>query len=514
MKTNQRKAPNTDFFEILPQAISSLKKTIITPIFGDGKNEKYANERPPLRSELFTEEQLEQHALALSKKHPLISEHPSEQLLKRLAENEEILLEVHALLTEVVKNNNRIAPAGEWLLDNFYLVEEQIYTGKKHLPKGYSKGLPQLSKGESAGLPRVYDIAVEIISHSDGHVDLKSLTGFVTSYQKNTFLQLGELWAIPIMLRLALIENLRRISIQISNDISYKELANKWADEMIEVAENDPKNLVLVIADMARSEPPMVSAFIAELTRRLQEKGNSLSLPLTWIEQTLTDSGLNSSELIHRENQMQAADQVSISNSISSLRFLSTTDWRDFVETTSIVEQTLLRDIDGTYQKMDFFTRDTYRHAVEKIAKYSALTEHKVAEIAIQLALENARSNTETRKNHVGYFLAGKGLKKLEKAAKMKCGKMDSCKRMFNRVPTLYYIGGILLITLLLGYTLFSRLYHPEKNTFFLIGMAIIIFLALSRLAVALVNWLSNLLVQPYLLPRMNFSDGIPEEYR
>ncbi len=68
-----------------------------------------------------------------------------------------------------------IAPAGEWLLDNFYLIEEQIYTGKKHLPKGYSKGLPQLLKGTSAGLPRVYDIAVEIISHSDGHVDLKSL---------------------------------------------------------------------------------------------------------------------------------------------------------------------------------------------------------------------------------------------------------------------------------------------------------------------------------------------------
>ena len=305
MKANQRKVQNGDFFEILPQAISSLKKTIIEPIFGDGKNGIYVNERPPLRSELFSEEQLEQHARAISLKHHLITEHPSEQLLKRLAENEEILLEVHSLLTETVKGNNRIAPAGEWLLDNFYLIEEQIYTGKKHLPKGYSRGLPQLAKGESAGLPRVYDIAVEIISHSDGHVDLKSLISFVNAYQENTYLQLGELWAIPIMLRLALIENLRRLSIQISNDISNKMLANNWADEMIDVAENDPKNLVLVIADMARSEPPMVSAFIAELTRRLQEKGNSLSLPLTWIEQTLTDSGLNSSEMIHKENQMQ-----------------------------------------------------------------------------------------------------------------------------------------------------------------------------------------------------------------
>ncbi|MFN2438484.1 MAG: hypothetical protein ABR503_04735, partial [Chitinophagaceae bacterium] len=117
-----------------------------------------------------------------------------------------------------VKESNRIVPAAEWLLDNFYLIEEQIYTAKKHLPKGYSKALPQLLKGVSAGLPRVYDIVVEIISHSDGHVNIRSLTGFITAYQTINSLKLGELWAIPIMLRLALLENLRRLSIQISID--------------------------------------------------------------------------------------------------------------------------------------------------------------------------------------------------------------------------------------------------------------------------------------------------------
>jgi cellobiose phosphorylase len=514
MKTNQRKNQNTELFEMLPQAISTLKKTIIEPIFGDGKLEKYTNERPPLRSELFTEEQLEQHAVAISRKHQLISDHPSEQLLKRLAENETVLLAVHALLTETVKNNNRIAPAGEWLLDNFYLIEEQIYTGKKHLPKGYSKGLPQLAKGESAGLPRVYDIAVEIISHSDGHVDLKSLVGFVKAYQTQTFLKLGELWAIPIMLRLALIENLRRLSIQISNDIANKMLANKWADEMIEVAESDPKNLVLTIADMARSNPPIESSFIAELTRRLQEKGSSLSLPLTWIEQTLSDSGLNSTDLIQHENQKQAADQVSISNSISSLRFLSTTDWRDFVETTSIVEQTLLNDINGTYEKMDFFTRDTYRHAVEKIAKYSKFSEKEVAEMALRFARENTEVTDDPRLTHVGYYLNGKGILKLQKAAKMRSDKIETCKKIFNKTPLLNYIGGILVITLLLGYGLMVKVYDDGARGWLFALLFMCIGLAGSRLAVALINWLSTLLARPFLLPRMNFSKGIPEEYR
>ena len=337
-----------------------------------------------MRSELFTEEQLEKYAIALAEKHTLLSKNPSENLLKRLDENEKILLEVHENLTEAVKSNTRIVPAAEWLLDNFYLIEEQIYTAKKHLPKGYSRELPQLLKGASAGLPRIYDIAVEIISHSDGHVNLSSLSHFITSYQTVNFLQLGELWAVPIMLRLALLENLRRLSIQISIDIANKTLAAHWAEEMMDTVENNPKNLVLVIADMARSKPPMESSFVAELSRRLQEKGSALTLAINWMEQHLTEEGLSSAVMIQSENQKQAADQVSISNSISSLRFLSTTDWREFVEKTSIVEKTLSQD--SIYCKMDFYTRDQYRHAVEKIAKNSELSEQEVAVMAIEYA--------------------------------------------------------------------------------------------------------------------------------
>ena len=179
-----------------------MKVNITTPIqefisqlrisfLGDNLLHKYDNEKAPIRSELFSLEQLESYARTLAKNHQLTVDRPSEQLLKRLAENEEILLEVHNLLTASAKENKRITPAGEWLLDNFYLMEEQIYTGKKHLPKGYSKGLPQLAKGPSAGLPRVYDLALELIAHSDGRVDLKSLTGFTMAYQEISELKLG-----------------------------------------------------------------------------------------------------------------------------------------------------------------------------------------------------------------------------------------------------------------------------------------------------------------------------------
>ena len=180
-----------------------------TDIFGNDFPRKHIGGEPPLRSELFSADQMVQHGKNLATSHKLESKHVAdERLLTRLAENEVVLLEVRNIVTEAVKANRQITPAGEWLLDNFYLIEEHIHTGKKHLPKGYSRELPRLLNGPSKGFPRVYDIALETISHGDGRVDPETLSRFVAAYQEVTALKLGELWAIPIMLRLALIENL------------------------------------------------------------------------------------------------------------------------------------------------------------------------------------------------------------------------------------------------------------------------------------------------------------------
>ena len=501
-----------DLFKILPQAIAELKKTIIDPLLGDNNYDKYANEMPPLRSEIFTKDKLEAHAVAIAKRHELTTAKTPERLLKRLAENENILLEVYALLSETLKQNNRISPAAEWLLDNFYLIEEQIYTGKKHLPEGYSKTLPRLLKGESADLPRVYDMAVEIISHSDGHVDNINLTGFVKAYQTVSYLKLGELWAIPIMLRLALIENLRRLSVIIAEEISNKALADRWADEMIEIVEKDPKNLVLVIADMARSAPPMVSTFVAELYRRLQEKGNSLSLALSWIEQRLSEMGLTSNEMIRLDNRNQAATQVSVSNCISSFRFLSTANWKDFIEDTGIVEAILRQDINGVYGKMDFHTRDSYRHAVEKIAKCSKLSEHAVAEMVINAAKSGDPDKENARLSHVGYYLTGKGYRATAKAAYAHKSVSEKCRTTVAKTPSPVYLGSICMLSLLFCWLLIAEALTEKLSIGIFIAVCIISFITTTRLAVSLVNWVSTILAGPSLLPRMDYSKGIPDE--
>ena len=475
-----------------------------------------AGEEPPLRSQLFSADQMEQHGRKLAGAHRLAPGRAPDQLLARLAKNEAILIEIYGMLSAAVNANRRVTPAAEWLLDNFYLIEEQIRTAKRHLPKGYSRELPRLTSGTSARLPRVYDLAFEAIAHGDGRIDAESLSRFVAAYQTVAPLKLGELWAIPIMLRLALIENLRRVGVRIAAGSHDRNRAHVWADQMLSVAENDPNSLILVLADMARSNPPMVSSFVAELARRLQGQSAALALPLTWIEQRLSESGFSIEQLVQAETQEQAGVQLSISNTIGSLRFLGAMDWREFVEATSVVEQKLREDPGGLYGRMDFATRDRYRHIVEAIAKGSQLSEAEVARKAIQLAhAGNAGQDGEDdRTAHVGFYLVDKGRPRLERAADMRIPASEVLGRLGRRVPLLLYLGGIVTITVALSVALLATAGATGLFDPVLALLAALLLLATSQLAVSMVNWLATLLVTPHPLSRMDFSKGIPPPSR
>jgi len=466
---------------------------------------------PPLRAELFSADQMKQHGRTLAGAHQLARRWAPDRLLARLADNERILTEACKLLTAALAADRRIVPAGEWLLDNFYLIEEQIRTARRHLPEGYSRELPRLSSGPSAGLPRVYDIALETISHGDGRVDPEGLTGFVAAYQTVTALKLGELWAIPIMLRLALIENLRRVGARVAAARIDRDRAALWAEQMAAVAKKDPKSLILVTADMARDNPPMASSFVAELALRLQ--GLSLTLPLTWLEQRLFESDLTIEQLVHAENQQQSADQVSISNSIGSLRILDAMDWRKFVESMSAVEQTLREDPAGIYPGMDSATRDHYRRTVETIARRSPLAESEVARQAIRLAQAGTGTSDE-RTQHVGFYLIDQGLPQLERAAQVKGSIAGALRGPSGRFPLLIYLGGILLLASIGTGGLLARVAADGEHRAILILVGILAALCTSQLAVALVNWLATLLATPHLLPRMDYSEGIPAQAR
>lgn len=504
-------------------------------LFGYRPSRQDIGDEPPLRGELLSAVQMAQWGRSLANSHVLATGHATDRLLNRLTENERLLIGVSRLLMEALAEGYRIVPAGEWLLDNFYLIEEQIRTAKRHLPKGYSRALPRLRGGRSGGSTRAYDIAREIIAHGDGRVDAENLSHFVAAYQTVAPLKLGELWAIPIMLRLALIENLRRVAVRVAVTRSDQDLADRWADEMAAMVERDPKSLILTIADMARSGPPMSSCFVAEMARRLQGRSPALALPLTWIEQQLAETGETIEQLVQMENQQQAADQVSIGNSIGSLRFLGAMDWREFVETMSLVEGILREDPDGVYGRMDFATRDRYRHVVEKVARKGRRSETEVARHALELARAGAQegladiqvnakdSADPERASHVGFYLIDRGHTLLERRVAAGSpgsesgAQADMRRPLGRRVPQAAlgaYLGSIALLTGLLTWGLLAMAQADGMMGWPLVPLGVLAALGTSHLAVALVNWLATLLARPRPLPRMDLANGIPPQAR
>jgi cyclic beta-1,2-glucan synthetase len=469
----------------------------------------------PLRSELFSAAQMAAHGKHLAARHQLSKRGGPDRLLARLTENDEIIAGTCHELTAAIKAGRQITPASEWLLDNFYLIEEQIRTARRHLPKDYSKQLPRLANEEAEGNPRVYQIALEIISHGDGRVDPESLSRFVDAYQDFAPLKLGELWAIPIMLRLALIENLRRVAMRVFENRTQRDRANMWADQMSETAEKNPSDLILLVADMARSGQPMTSGFVAELARRLQGQSSALTLALQWVTTRLADVGLTIEQQIQAEIQQQAADQVTISNSIGSLRFLGTMDWQEFVETMSAVEQTLRADPADTYGKMDFATRDNYRHVIEKLAKRCEHTEMEVAEQALALATEHrepSRGGLDPRTRHVGYYLVGAGLPALEQRLKVRKPPGALLARIGRGAPLAAYLGAIAVFVALFTGAVVQHAAESGMQGWQLVLLAVLALVGSSQLALALVNFMATQLTRPHPLPRMDFKEGIPED--
>lgn len=472
-------------------------------------------EEKSLRDELFNVDQLILHAKKIANQQLLLKSKKNNFLLGRLNHNGKILHEFNKEILITNKNYNTI-PATRWLIDNFYLIEEQIQLARLHFPKKYSRELPCLATGVYGGYPRVYSIILEFISHVDAQVDETSLLAFIEAYQIKSQLKLGELWAVPIMLRLALIENLQRIASRLQKNQIHRDTANLWVDKLQLMAKTKPSGLIEVVADMAKSDIPFSSAFVSEFCQRISLHNPVLHIARSWLEQRLGEEGLSIEELIHIESQNQAADQLSVNHSISSFRTLAVIDWKFFVETLSIVEKTLQNDPARIYGLMDFTTRDHYRHQIETIARFCSRSEQEVAEQAILLS-QNALSNqSDNRESHVGFYLIEEGNNLFLKSLKVKTSLTSGVQNLVHRYPLFFYAGGILLfslaVCLLFTYILQSQ--DKLQIDWKFIVLSLIFLLCVSQLVVDIMNWFAMLLVTPKVLPRLDFSKEIPSEYR
>lgn len=469
---------------------------------------------PSLREGLFSSSQLESHARALATEQKLAPRSGPEILLRRLAENEDVISRSYQDVAEAIRHGHSQSPAATWLVENYTFIEEQIDQIRLIFPPGYSRKLPCLSSGPLKGFPRIYQMAIELVSHTDGRVDVENISLFIRSCQKVHPLKLGELWAVPIMVNLALVENLRRVSRRIAWRRRQRESAVDWSRRFIQAVELDPKSLITILADFVRSEPSLSAPFLSEMTSCLQGTHSAMGLVINWVEQELSERGQTLELIQQAESHDQTADHASISHSITSLRQMGRIDWRDFVEDLSATEAILRQDPGGVHPEMDFRSRDLCRHEIEDLSRRSSCKEEDVASIALRLATERSQSpENDPREGTVGYFLIGTGRSELETETHYRPTMRRRIERYVLGRALPVYLLAITLLTAVLSFAVL-KIVGSGMPRWWLGVTGIAVILVASRSAVSLVNWWANLAVTPRALPRLDFSAGIPDAHR
>ncbi len=490
----------------------------------------------PIRAEVFGIERLEQHAHTLAQAQR-ITEKPTRgrKLLPRVRQNWRALLVAYRDIVAAVRDKREITQAEEWLLDNFFIVEEQLREVRDHLPSSYYRMLPKVAKGHLEGYPRVYGLVWAYVAHTDSRFELDTLRRFVRAYQGVQPLGIGELWAVAIHLRVALLENLRRLSEQIIRDRRARVRADEVADRLLGLSERPPESVAQVLAGLG--DAPLANAFAVQLVQRLRDQPASVMPALDWLNANLAAQGTSPMEAVTQAHQAQAGANVTVRNIITSMRWISSIDWPDFFESVSLVDK-VLRSVPG-FAAMDFATRDKYRAQIERLSRRSERSELEVARETMRLASEarqerkraspGAGSIRETTapgdeakrlelpehpEEDPGYHLVSRGSYAFEKLIGFRVPWRIRLGRAFRAHAVGGYIGAIAVLTALLLSGPLVLTWSAGASVPVLIVLGILALIPASDLAVSLVHRLVTTLVTPRLLCKLELPQGVPAELR
>ncbi len=492
---------------------------------------------PPISAEVFGIERLGEHAESLAAAQPTAPPRArGRSHLPRIRENGEVLLAGYRNIGDAVRAKQQITQAEEWLLDNFHVVDQQIREIRDHLPRSFYKILPKIAEGHHlGGYPRVYGLAWAYVAHTDSRFDLETLHAFVRAYQRAQPLGIGELWAIAIHLRVALIENLRRLAELVISARQARAKADAVADRLLGLGEGPAEQIgdVLGRPDAAHLD----SGFAVQMLKRLRDQPAAIMPALEWLNENLAAQGTSADEVVAHMHQAQAAANITVRNIVTSMRWMSAIDWPGFFERVSLVDE-ILRTVPG-FAAMDFATRDKYRAQIEDLSRGSRCSEMEVAQEAVRLARETAAQNgpaisredgTEgapvspdqtdrpvvgrPAEEDPGYYLVSRGRRAFEKLLGYRVPLRVRIRRAWRTQTAGAYFGSVGVITAVVLSGPMIATWNAGASVTVLVILGILALVPASEIAMAVVHRLVVAVAPPRLLCKLDLAHGVPEELR
>jgi cyclic beta-1,2-glucan synthetase len=490
---------------------SGLFRDLGSPGFSSGS---LPDSQDAIRAELFSAERLEQHAESVAAQRVLADGQTGRPLSPRVRDSGRVLLRCYRELAAVIREEGAITPAAEWFVDNFHIVEDVLREVREDLPRGFYRRLPKLADGPLAGYPRVLGLAWSFVAHTDSRFEAETLQRFVERFQRIQVLTIGELWAVPIALRLVLLENVRRLAERIVKSRAARRDADALANELLGLGGEPARRLAFRRLEAAA----LPTAFTVRLVQRLREQDPESTPALAWLSEQLSTLSTSPDEIVRLEHQRQAAMNVTVRNVITSMRTMATFDWAEFFESVSLVDASLRAG--SHFGAMDFATRDRYRHAIEDLARGSRRTELDVAQEVIARAQRAAsdRDPGDTPAGHraedPGYYLISKGRQGFEREIGYRVPVTQWLLRAYVRGATPGYLGTIGIIAGLLATVPLVAAHVAGVGPVVVVLLGLVALIPASDLAVALINRTVTEMVGPRVLPRLELSEGIPTALR
>jgi cellobiose phosphorylase len=454
------------------------------------------NNRPAhARLELLGIEALEEHARRLAALFTTSqSRRGGNAHLKALRKHTHALKQVYTALADDAKRGEPSSPAAEWLLDNFHIVLSSLRDIHHDLPPSFFRRLPRIAADEFAGLPRIYAMALELIRCGAGRLDPQRLQRFLTAFQTISPLTMGELWAWPSALKLALIEHLRnRIDV-----LAVSRAERLQADRLVDSLDGPARG-------RNRWPAQVHPAFVIRLLQRSRERESAAELRRE-LDAALASRGQTVEDAIRSEARHQAAEQAFVASLIGSLRLVSSFDWSEFFESVSLVEQVLRRDPAAIYGRMDFASRDRYRHAIEELAEPTGDSQVRVALKSVERARQTAEESPDARSAHVGFYLIGPGRQQFEQGIGWRPRAIVRLRRAFFRHATAGYLGTIAIGTAALVGTALTYAYQHGWRWPSLWLVALLTAVPASELTMQVLQRLIARLIPPRRLPRLDLA--------
>ena len=463
------------------------------------KNNDYVR----INSYMLGPDELKKYAEQIAKTHQLSEIIGSpKSLIGRLDDNFLEITSVYKSLNADSKNSSAFSPAAEWLLDNFYIVEEQVKIIRRDLINHKKNSLGMLKTGYLKGFPRVYAVALELVAHLDGKLEDNTMGIFLKAYQSQNALTMSELWILPLMLETALIENIRMICEKIID--SYVERQKvEWL--MAGGPEDDIKNILDEIGIMRSVNSPFVEHLVKLIRKEGLDQGQILSI----LDKKLEEFDTKVEKIVQEEHQEQAARQLTMGNSIISLKYIAHLAWNEIFEQLSRVEEILHQDPAGIYGQMDFESRDYYRQEVEKLAGILQISETNIARKAVELSRAAANDSSHNKQRHVGFYLIGEGRQILANQIDDEV-RLDQVKFWIRRL----YILPITVLTaaMILAGSCYAYLSAGTASIWISLLAGTVTLVPSLSMSINLVNWGIMHLVDPKKFPRLKFDGGVPPD--